>query len=197
MHKPFSPSSEQNQAPIFAVLSKLFADRHSVLEIGAGTGQHAVYFGLRLPHVSWQPTDLEENRSGIRAWTEEAALPNVKAPLALDVRTGPWPAETFDAAFSANAVHIMGWPAVEKMFSGLGRALAPNAKLALYGPFNYGGKFTSESNERFDRWLKLENPESGVRDFEALDSLARREGFRLLQDFEMPVNNRILAWCRG
>jgi hypothetical protein len=197
MRKPFSPSSEQNQAPIFAVLSELFADRRAVLEIGSGTGQHAVYFGSRLPQLTWQPTDLEENLPGICAWTEEAALPNVTAPAGLDVRTGPWPTGPFDAAFSANTVHIMGWPAVVKMFAGLGKALASNATLALYGPFNYGGKFSSESNERFDGWLKMENPESGVRDFEALGALAMAEGFKLSHDFEMPVNNRILAWRRG
>jgi SAM-dependent methyltransferase len=197
MRKPFSPSAEENQAPIFAVLAVLFADRHLVLEIGSGTGQHAVYFGARLPHLTWQATDLEENLDGIHAWTEEEALPNVKVPLALDARSGPWPIGSFDAGFSANAVHIMGWHAVEKMFGGLGKTLAGNATLALYGPFNYAGKFSSESNERFDGYLKMDNPESGVRDFEALDALARKEGFRLLNDFEMPMNNRLLAWRRG
>ncbi|MGZ3701913.1 MAG: DUF938 domain-containing protein, partial [Bdellovibrionota bacterium] len=141
----------------------------------------------------WQPSDVEENLPGIREWVGEAQLPNVLPPIALDVR-GPWPPSTYSAVFSANAVHIMGWPAVEAMFAGIGKVLEPGGVLALYGPFNYGGKFTSESNERFDRWLKMENPESGVRDFEALDALARGIGLRLARDYAMPANNRTLVW---
>jgi hypothetical protein len=197
MSMPFSPSAEQNQAPILSVLAELFANRRCVLEIGSGTGQHAVYFGAHLPRLTWQPTDLAENLPGIESWRKLANLSNVLPPLALDVRTDPWPALIFDGAFSANTAHIMGWPAVEKMFAGLGRALSASATFALYGPFNQGGRFTSKSNQEFDRCLRLENADSGVRDFEALDALARKEGFRLLHDFELPVNNRILAWCRG
>ena len=194
--KPFSESCEQNQGPIFEVLKETFADRKFVLEIGSGTGQHAIYFGSRLPHLIWQTSDLLENHSGIFAWLEEAHLPNVKAPLLLDVNLAQWPLEKVDAIFSANAVHIMSWPSVEAMFAGVGRVLAPRGILALYGPFNYGGKFTSESNEHFDGWLKSYNPQSGVRDFEALDKLAKVQGLDLLKDVEMPANNRTLIWRR-
>lgn len=195
--KPFAPSCEQNQAPILEALRELLADRKSILEIGAGTGQHAVYFGARLPHLRWQPTDRAENLPGISLWVEEAQLPNVAAPFALDVRRGPWPRGGFDGAFSANAVHIMGWEAVKVMFAGLGRTLAASSTIVLYGPFNYGGRYTALSNERFDAWLKRQTPESGVRNFEDLDALARAQGFAFWRDVEMPADNRTLAWRRG
>lgn len=194
--KPFSESCVQNQEPIFSVLREVFADRKHVLEIGSGTGQHSIYFGRRLPHLVWQTSDLARNHEGIRAWLEEAKLPNVRPPLLLDAASPQWPVESVDAVFSANAVHIMSWERVEGMFSGVGRVLAAGGILCLYGPFNYGGKFTSESNERFDRWLKSQDPQSGVRDFEALDALARGIGLSLAQDVAMPANNRTLVWRR-
>ena len=194
--KPFSPSCEQNQEPILAVLTEVFADCRCVLEIGSGTGQHAVYFAARLPKLTWQTSDLPENHAGILAWIDEARLPNVRPPLPLDVRESSWPSGAFDAVFSANAVHIMGWPAVEKMFDGVGRVLGPGGLLCLYGPFHYGGKPTSESNARFDAWLRSENLESGVRDFEALEALAGAKGLSLWKDVAMPANNRTLVWRR-
>lgn len=195
MNKPFSESCEQNRQPILEVLKIEFADRRHVLEIGSGTGQHAVYFGEMLPHLTWQPSDLPENHPGIRAWITDATLPNVRNPLSLDVRVREqWPDMSFDAVFSANAVHIMGWDAVIAMFEGLGRVIEANAKLALYGPFNYGGQFTSESNARFDQWLKARDPVSGIRNFEDLYVLAQAQGMQLFTDYEMPVNNRILVW---
>ncbi|MGE3262464.1 MAG: DUF938 domain-containing protein [Bacteriovoracia bacterium] len=194
--KPFSESCAQNQEPILEVLREAFADRKMVLEIGSGTGQHAVYFARHLPHLRWQTSDLAENHSGIRAWLEEAALSNVAPPILVDARTPEWSLPKVDAVFSANAVHIMGWEAVEGMFRGIGKVLATNGMVALYGPFNYGGKFTSESNARFDQWLKRNNPESGVRDFEALDALAKQIGLALQKDYAMPANNRTLVWKR-
>jgi cyclopropane fatty-acyl-phospholipid synthase-like methyltransferase len=180
-----------------AVLAEEFADRTRVLEIGSGTGQHAVYFGARLPQLSWQTSDVAANHAGIHAWLEEAALVNVLLPIELDVREPlHWPSASYDAVFSANAVHIMGWDAVEAMFQGLGRVMASGARLALYGPFNYGGEYTSESNARFDQWLKQREPVSGIRNFEDLDALARAQGMRLRSDHAMPANNRILVWDR-
>ncbi|MBZ0105402.1 MAG: DUF938 domain-containing protein [Sulfuricella denitrificans] len=192
--KPYAESCEQNRDPILAVLREVFADRRHVLEIASGTGQHAVYFGQALPHLSWQTSELPGNHAGIHAWLDEARLPNVLPPLTIDLHEDAWPVERVDAIFNANTVHIVSWPAVERMFAGIGRVLAPGGILCLYGPFNYGGNFTAESNARFDAWLKSRDPESGVRDFEALDRLACQQGLVLRQDIAMPANNRTLVW---
>ncbi|MDD3519078.1 MAG: DUF938 domain-containing protein, partial [Chromatiales bacterium] len=194
--KPFAESCEQNRLPILDVLRVEFATASRVLEIGSGTGQHAVFFAAELPHLTWQTSDLPETHAGIQAWLDDARLPNVLPPFALDVRAGTWPEEPYDAVFSANAVHIMGWDAVEAMFEGIGRVLDESGVLALYGPFNYGGRYTSESNARFDQWLRARDPASGIRDFEALDALARAAGLSLASDHAMPANNRTLVWRR-
>jgi SAM-dependent methyltransferase len=195
--KPYAESCEQNRAPILAVLQDVFADRKLVLEIASGTGQHAVYFGAALPHLTWQTSELPSNHAGIQAWLDEAGLPNVRPPLTLDVNDAQWPATQVDAIFNANTVHIVAWPAVERMFAGIGRVLAPGGILCIYGPFNCGGQFTSESNARFDVWLKNRDPNSGVRDFEAINQLAEAQGLTLRQDIAMPSNNRSLVWQRN
>lgn len=192
--KPFSESCVQNRDPILAILRPLFTDRRHVLEIGSGTGQHAVYFAADLPHLVWQTADVPQHHPGIQAWLEEAALPNVLPPLALDVNDTAWRSGRYDAVFSANTLHIMGWPEVERFFAGVGAILEAGGILAVYGPFNYGGRYTSESNARFDAWLKARDPASGVRDFEAVDALARSQGLILQQDIAMPANNRTLVW---
>lgn len=194
--KPFAPACERNRDPILAVLRRRFADRRRVLEIGSGTGQHAVYFAAALPQLQWQASDRAEQLPGIRKWLDEAALPNTPPPLALDAARGPWPQARFDAAFTANTLHIMGWPEVEACFAGLDRVLENDAVLAVYGPFNYGGHYTSASNREFDAWLRARDPHSGVRDFEAVDALARGIGLRLAEDAGMPANNRCLVWVR-
>ncbi|NTV95617.1 MAG: DUF938 domain-containing protein [Thiobacillus sp.] len=195
--KPYSESSEQNREPILAVLRVAFADRKRVLEIASGTGQHAVHFGAALPHLTWQTSELPANHAGIRAWLDEAGLANVLAPVALDVNDPAWPVAEVDAVFNANTVHIVAWPAVQRMFAGIGRVLAPGGVVCLYGPFNYNGTYTSDSNARFDAWLKARDPASGVRDFEAVNRLAEAQGLRLVDDIEMPVNNRTLIWRRN
>ena len=192
--KPFSESCVQNREPILAVLRELFADRSRVLEIGSGTGQHAVYFGAELPHLRWQTADVPPHHAGIHLWLAEANLANVLPPLALDVNQTRWRSGRYDAVFSANTLHIMSWPEVEKFFAGVGEILESGGILAVYGPFNYNGAFTSESNARFDAWLKARDPASGVRDFEAVDALARAQGLHLQQDIAMPANNRTLVW---
>ena len=194
--KPFAESCVQNRDPILAVLAEVFADRRRVLEIGSGTGQHAVYFGAELAHLVWQTADVPAHHPGIRAWLIDAALPNVLPPLALEACQTGWHGDRYDAVFSANTLHIMGWPEVEKCFAGVGAVLKPGGVLAVYGPFNYKGAFTSESNARFDAWLKARDPASGVRDFEAVDALARAQGLVLQHDFTMPANNRTLVWRR-
>ncbi len=193
--KPHSDACERNQAFILEVLRDHFADRRHVLEIGSGTGQHAAYFAAALPGLSWQTSDVDGNLPGIRSWIEESGLPNLPPPIALDV-TGRWPAAHFDAVFTANTLHIMGWPEVQALFAALAHVLTPDAVLAAYGPFNYDGRFTSPSNAEFDAWLKRRSSQSGIRDFAAVDQLARSIGFTLLEDRPMPANNRTLVWRR-
>lgn len=194
--KPYAESCDINKDPILDVLKEVFADRRQVLELASGTGQHAVHFGRALPHLTWQTSELQQNQAGIQAWLDEAQLPNVLAPVQIDANDEHWPVGSFDAIFNANTVHILSWPEVEKLFAGIGRVLDAGGILCLYGPFNYGGKFTSDSNARFDVWLKSRNPSSGVRDFEALNKLAEAQGMMLLSDIEMPINNRTLVWQR-
>ena len=194
--KPHSLACERNREPILGVLRHWFADRRHVLEIGSGTGQHAAYFAQAMPWLRWQASDRGEHLPGIRAWLDDAALPDTPPPLALDVARGAWPAARFDAAFCANTLHIMGWHEVEACFAGLERVLAPDAVLAVYGPFNYGGAFTSASNREFDGWLKARDPHAGIRDVEAVDALAQRIGLVLACDAAMPANNRCLVWVR-
>jgi SAM-dependent methyltransferase len=194
VEKPFAQACENNKCPILGVLKRVFADSTRVLEIGSGTGQHAVYFAPNLPHVQWMTADLAENHPGIRMWIEEFPAPNLLPPVDLDVRQTCWPFEDVDGVFSANTAHIMHWPGVEAMFAGVARLLQPGGVFALYGPFNYGGKYTSESNARFDASLEARDPGMGIRDFEAVDALAVEGGFGLLEDNPMPANNRTLVW---
>lgn len=196
MEKPFSPSCERNQAPILAVLREALARRRAVLEIGSGTGQHAVHFAAALQQLVWQTSDRIENHAGIQAWLDDAALPNLRAPLTLDVNQRDWPQGPFDAVFTANTLHILGWPEVQTLFRRLPEVLADDASLVVYGPFNYRGQFTSPSNEAFDARLRRDDPKRGIRDFEAVDALARASGLILQADHAMPANNRCLVWER-
>lgn len=198
MNKPFSEACERNREPILAVLRDAFAGSRAVLEIGAGTGQHAVYFAQHLPHLVWQPTDCASHLPGIRAWCDEAALSNLRAPRELDVMQADWGANTkeFDAVLTANTLHIMSWTAVEAFFAGIGRALPPDGVLAVYGPFNIDGRYTSPSNAQFDAWLKVRDPQSGIRDRASVDALAQRAGLMRTGDHTMQANNRLLVWRR-
>ena len=196
--KPHAPACERNRDPILAVLRRHFAGRRHVLEVGSGTGQHAVYFARAMPWLAWQASDVAEHLPGIRAWLDDAGLPNTPAPLELDVGSPTWPVVPADAVFTANTLHIMGWDEVRAFFRGVDAVLrgAPGGMLAAYGPFNYGGTFSSDSNRDFDAWLKARDPRSGIRDFEAVDGLAREAGLELLDDVAMPANNRCLVWQR-
>ncbi len=185
MSKPFAESCEQNKWPILEVLQAEFGDIETVFEIGSGTGQHAVFFSQQLPHLRWQTSDRGENLLGIRQWLLDLDEAQRLSPYELDVAMADhWPEQQFDAVFSANAVHIMGWEEVQALFAGLGKLLGP-------------GEYTSESNARFDGWLKQRDPKSGIRNFEDLDALAKAQGLRLAQDYPMPANNRILVWVMG
>jgi SAM-dependent methyltransferase len=194
--KPHSDACERNREPILRVLRQLFTQPGVALEIGAGTGQHAVHFAGNLPHLQWQPTDREENLAGIALWVSEAALPNLRAPLKFDVRDAEWPVPTVDYVFSANTAHIMSWAEVELMFAGVARALRPRGLFALYGPFNRDGRFTSESNQAFDASLRARDPQMGLRDDTALKALGRQHGLAFTAEHAMPANNRLLIWQR-
>lgn len=194
MIKPYADACDRNRAPILSVIQLLFADRKAVLEIGSGTGQHAIYFAERMPHLVWHTSDLKESHAGIKEWIKDAQVTNVRAPLELDVMQSSWPVIEVDAVFSANSLHIMHWPAVEKFFDGVGNCLPPDGKLVVYGPFNYHNQYTSESNERFDGWLKARDTGSGIRNFEDVNALAVTVGMEFIHDYEMPANNRILYW---
>jgi SAM-dependent methyltransferase len=194
--KPDAPSCARNREPILAVLRDHFADRRNVLEIGSGTGQHAIFFAAALRHLNWQTSEQRENLAGIQAWLDEADLSNTPAPLELHV-SGAWPIQRFDAVFSANTLHIMSWAEVERMFARLPDVMTDDARLAVYGPFNYGGRFTSESNAAFDASLRERGLHQGIRNFEAVDALAVTAGLTLIEDHAMPSNNRCLIWKRG
>lgn len=196
MDKPFSEACENNKGPILQVLRSAFQDRTAVLEIGSGTGQHAVFFAAALPHLSWQTSDLAANHQGIRRWLEDAGLANLQPPLDLNVTQPLWPTG-FDAVFTANTTHIMPWTAVVAMFQRIGERLPPGGCFCQYGPFNYAGAYTSQSNARFDHWLRQQDPLRGIRDFEAVAALATEAGLKLEADHEMPANNRLLQWRKG
>jgi len=197
MTKQFSAACERNRDPILAVLRELLHTSGRVLEIGSGTGQHAVHFGLHLPHLIWQTSDLPQNHASISAWLQEARLPNVLPPLTLDTASADWPAGPFDAIFTANTCHIMAWDDVRAMFGGAARVLRTRGLMCVYGPFNEGGRFTSASNAMFDASLRAQAAHMGIRDFEAVDQLAADCGLALVADHAMPANNRLLVWQRN
>jgi cyclopropane fatty-acyl-phospholipid synthase-like methyltransferase len=192
--KPFAESSEQNKHAILAVLQQLFTKPGQVFEIGSGTGQHAIYFAEQLPHLHWQPSDIADQIPGMQLWFDEVNNPRILPPLVLDVEASDWPSSNTDYVFTANTLHIVSWSQVEAMFKGVAQLLKSGGLFAQYGPFNYQGAYTSESNARFDQWLKQRDPDSGIRDFEDLVRLAEENGMVLYGDFEMPANNRILVW---
>lgn len=198
MNRPFAESCEQNRAPILAVLRRyLDTSVESLLEIGSGTGQHAVYFAPAFPWLTWQTSDRAENHPGIHAWMSHMPSHNIAPPLLLDVLDGVWPDTSYDAAFSANTAHIMGADAVRAMFSGVGRVLEPGGCFLLYGPFNVDGCYTAASNERFDNWLKSRDPHMGLRDIAWLDELAQEAGLLAAGTTDMPADNKILSFKKA
>lgn len=197
MHaKPYSAASERNREPILAVLRQHFSNRQRVLEIGSGTGQHAVHFAAALPQLIWQTSERPGELPGLRLWLDEAALPNTPAPLNLGITPG-WAARVdgrYDALFSANTLHIMAWEEVETLFAGLPSVLTPGAVVAIYGPFNDNGRFTSPSNAAFDATLRTRAAHMGLRDLQAVDRLAAQHGLQLQDDVDMPAHNRCRVW---
>ena len=194
--KPYSESCERNKQPIIEVISPLLSDKQHLLEIGSGTGQHAVYFAEKLQHLTWHTSDRLENHQAINLWIDDAATDNIERPLDLDVLTNKWPSSSFDAVFTANTAHIMPWEAVEAMIEGVANLLNSEGLFMIYGPFNYQGQFTSESNARFELWLKARAAHQGIRDFEAIEALFNLKGMMLQSDYEMPANNRMLVFTK-
>lgn len=196
MTLPFSQAAENNKNVIGDVLLGAFSSCKLVLEIASGTGQHAVHMAALMPDVIWQTSDLTENHDSIIQRLALEAGKNVRPPLALNVAQDDWQTGKIDGVFAANAVHIMSWYHVVALFSGIGKHLAKDGVLALYGPYKYNGEFTTESNARFDQWLKDRDTASGIRDFEAIDDLAQNIGLKLQADHKMPANNQLLIWER-
>lgn len=195
--KPNAPATERNREAILQVLQTEFRDTKSVLEIGSGTGQHAVFLASELPHLTWQSSDRQINHAGINAWIAEARLENVLPPLALDVQDTETLSAAYDAVFSANTAHIMSFAAVECMFRIVGSCLAEEGVFCLYGPFNQDGTFSSPSNEQFDASLKAQDAAMGIRDLADLDALAKANGMRRIRLYAMPANNNIAVWQKS
>ena len=189
-----SEACERNKDPILRILTGVLARCRGVLEIGSGTGQHAVHFATHLPHLRWQPSDRPEYLPGLRERIAHDGPPNLLPPLELDARNLPWPVSRFDAVFTANTLHIMEWAAVEDLFRGVGAVLDTPGVFCVYGPFRYGGHYTSASNAEFDKYLQARDPLSGIRDFEDVNNLAGEQGLYLLEDHAMPANNQLLVW---
>lgn len=197
--KPYSAACDQNRDPILAVLSELITTQlkgtnHEILEIGTGTAQHAVYFAEALPNVIWQCSDQQQYHAGIQAWLDEAELTNLHPPLSLNVSADAWPQTQFDMLYSANVTHIMHWENVVDLFSKGEKCIKTGGLMVCYGPFNFAGQYTSESNANFDQSLRIRDPKSGIRNFEDLQELAEKAGLSFINNYEMPANNRILVW---
>ena len=191
MNRPYSESCDHNKVAIYDVIEPYLEGE--VLEIGSGTGQHAVHFAELKPNVSWQCSDLAGNIPGIMAWIQFSALTNLSMPVELDV-AGDWPPRSFNLIYTANSFHIMGEAEVKECIRGVASCLNKNGFFIVYGPFNYNGQFSSDSNRQFEQWLKARNPNSGIKDVGWLEELAAGSNLELVKDIAMPANNRILIW---
>ena len=194
---PFSSAAERNQHPILDQLKVLLPEQGTVLEIGSGTGQHAVFFTRNLPGLLWQPSDREENLPGLEACFSAEDNKRILPLMKLDVLEDPWPGRSYDAIYSANTAHIMSWDAVIAMFTRVTAHILPGARFYLYGPFNIDNCFTSHSNEQFDAGLRAQNPQMGIRDMEVVESLANLHQMQLEHRLAMPANNFILVFRKS
>ncbi|MCK4674278.1 MAG: DUF938 domain-containing protein [Gammaproteobacteria bacterium] len=196
MNKPYSESCDQNKGPILSIISPLFSSYSNILEIGSGTGQHAIYFAEKMPHLKWHSSDCHSYLEGINMWLAEAGVANVVPAFELNVTSSPWPILDVDAVFTANTIHIMDHQDVVNLITGVGKLLKPDGSLVIYGAFNYNGLYASASNESFDQWLKDRDPLSGIKNFEEIEYLAKNNGMRFVEDYEMPQHNRILHFIK-
>ena len=193
---PFSPAAERNKSAILQQLEKLLNGSESVFEIGSGTGQHAIHFCTAMPNLNWQPSEVPGRVKVTDSVVASTKLTNIKKTLALDVAQETWPEIKVDVIYNANTAHIMSWSITRKMLIGVARALEKDGLFLMYGPFNYQGKFTSESNKNFDINLKASNPEQGIRDIEDIIELTSDNHLILQNDIEMPANNRFLVFMK-
>lgn len=193
--KQYSAACERNREPILEVLRTVLKDSRTVLEIGSGSGEHAVWFSQDLPHLDWQPSDQPGMLGSVSAWRDEEGGENLLPPVEIDLLDeSTWPQQTFDALVCINTIHIVSWPGVEALFRLAEKVLPESGRMFVYGPYRYVDRPLEPSNEQFDRWLKQRDPESGVRDFEAVNQLARQAGLKLMEDIAMPANNRSIWW---
>jgi len=193
--KPFSQACERNRIPILKVMQEFITSNDQrLLEVGSGTGQHAVYLAPHFPHMIWVTSDVKENHEGIKMWLSESGAPNIIGPGVFQVGEDNFPNGNFDVVFTANTFHIMHWYQCEELMDMLGKNLSAGAKVLIYGPFNYNGKYTSDSNREFDESLSKRDPLMGIRDFEEVVRYMEKRAFALLKDNEMPANNRLLVF---
>jgi SAM-dependent methyltransferase len=191
------PAPERNKQPILSVLQRVLPRGGTLLELASGTGQHANYFAEQLPNWTFQPSDVEAaNLASISAWVRESALPNLREPLRIDVCSDDWAVPPVDAIYNANLIHIAPWEAAVGLLRGAARHLLPHGVLVLYGPYRIAGQHTAPSNQSFDEDLKRRDPRFGVRDLEAVVSLAAQHGLELRERVEMPANNQTLVLAR-
>jgi len=196
--KRVAPAAERNREPIAAVLREVLPAAGSVLEIASGTGEHALYFARQFASLSWQPSGPDPAAlASIEAWSADAGLANLLAPVVLDAAAETWPVAKADAILCINMVHISPWAATEGLMRGAGRLLAPGAPLILYGPYRRAGVQTAPSNEAFDLSLKARNPQWGLRDLDAVTAEAEKGGLRFDRLTEMPANNLVLMFRRA
>lgn len=193
MNKPHSQSCDNNKQPILEKLKPLLTPYQNVVEIGSGTGQHAIHFANALPNLTWQTTDLPINHSGIKQWINDSGLSNINPPLCLDL-SKPWPISQCDVIYTANTLHIVSTELVTAFFAAIKHTVSNNGLVIIYGPFNYAGEFTSDSNRQFESWLKGRDSNSGIRDIEWITDLAAKANLHLLHDEQMPANNRLLTF---
>jgi cyclopropane fatty-acyl-phospholipid synthase-like methyltransferase len=192
-----SDAAERNKEPILQIIAPVLSQTRRVLEIGSGTGTHALHFSARLPHLLWQPTDFGDYLPALRERLKREGGAKLLPVIELDVRNHPWPVEEVDAIYSANTLHIMSWSSVHDFFKGVGNVLSKQGLLCVYGAFRYGDRYTSDSNAKFDQFLQNRDPDSGLRDAHEVDRLAREQGLTLLADHAMPANNQLRIWQRA
>jgi len=195
--RPYSEYAARNATPILEILEREFGSASRVLEIGSGTGQHAVAFAAAMDHLHWQTSDLDENHTGIRSWIDGSGIENIAPPLSMDVREACVEKGAYDAVFSSNTAHIMGVDAVERMFLLVGEALRPGGVFCLYGPFRQGGECNTQSNADFDANLRQRDSVMGIRDIEKLDEFALAVGLQRVRFYAAPSNNNVAVWIRG
>ena len=193
MNKPIAEACLRNQQPIAEKLAQLLQSPGSLLELGSGTGQHAVYCAHRLPHINWQPSDIQQNLAGIKCWVDDAKLANILPAIELDIDQ-TWPVQRVDYVFTANTLHYISLDSVKNLFAGVSKILPEKGLFIVYGPVNENGEYTSDGNIRLDEWLKsCVNPLAGIKDIELLESLAALERLTLVDNIAMPANNRLLV----